>query len=587
MTLTFDRPGALERPSHDWTRDDAGRPWVLPDPDWSPEHTQQWLAGRARDGRVPYTRVTTFVEALLEGTALGRWKMRRVALGMGRRPDYVVAAAALTAEDRDKAALNDLAEKALEAAGPNAADIGTALHQFTERIDRGEPMGFVPEQYAADLDAYREQVQRITWLHREERMICDLLETAGTPDGIGLVDEPDPDGVIGVPRIIDLKTGNVEYTAGKFSAQLGVYANSVLYDARDGTRTPVPDLDTRWGLVLHMPAGLGTAQLRWLNIQHGWLGAQLCGPVRKWRTIGHGDLMRPLVAPEPRQVPDGKCGGRKRDGEPCTYRAVAGGFCGRHQDQVGTDPDAPVNARTTAVAGELQQALADVPEPLRIDQPATVVLEDDALLDRLDQEEHPEPAPQPVEKPVEEFTGVTSAGRAAVAAGPHWFVSATGDSFGLCLNCGIPRKHPDAQHLGYQPDDIPADIPEQRVEQNGNPRPHSSIPTPDNAAAAGRRAEDALLEQVRACRTTGELQVLWERTGQAWTVAVKAAASEQRQALPELARRERVDAALLAAIAACRSQPELRRLGELHSVGEWTDEAKAAARKAAAELPPF
>ena len=236
MTLTFDRPGTLERAASDWTRDDAGRPWLLPDPDWTPERTAAWLGTRAKDGQVPYTRVTTFVEALLEGTALGRWKMRRVALGMGRRPDYVVAAAALTAEERDRKALNDLAEKALEAAGPNAADVGTALHQFTERIDRGEPLGFVPDQYAADLDAYREQVQRITWLHREERMVCDQLETAGTPDGIGIVEEPDPDGVTGVPRIVDLKTGRRQLTpAGKFSAQLGCTPT-----ATATTRPPAP-----------------------------------------------------------------------------------------------------------------------------------------------------------------------------------------------------------------------------------------------------------------------------------------------------------------------------------------------------------
>jgi hypothetical protein len=92
---------------------------------------------------------------------------------------------------------------------------------------------------------------------------------------------------------------------------------------------------------------------------------------------------------------------------------------------------------------------------------------------------------------------------------------------------------------------------------------------------------------VRACRTSGELEVLWQSTGQAWTPAVRAAATEQHRLLPELAQAERVDAALLAAIADCRSVGDLRRLAELHDVSQWTDEAKAAARKALAELPPF
>jgi hypothetical protein len=108
----------------------------------------KWQAGRAwDDGTVGYTRVTTFAEALQDSSALTRWKMRRAVLGMGRRPDYVTAAAALSVRDEDRQALDDLAEKALEAAGPNAADVGTALHAFTERIDRGEELGAVPEEY--------------------------------------------------------------------------------------------------------------------------------------------------------------------------------------------------------------------------------------------------------------------------------------------------------------------------------------------------------------------------------------------------------------------------------------------------------
>jgi hypothetical protein len=642
--LTFDRPDQLVR-SAGFSREDSGRPLILPDPEWTPEQTEAWLGKRAKDGRVPYTRVTTFVEALLEGTALGRWKMRRVALGMGRRPDYVVAAAALTAEDRDKAALNDLAEKALEAAGPNAADIGTALHQFTERIDRGEPIEHIPDAYVRDLDAYREQVQRITWLHREEPMVCDLLECAGTPDGIGLVDEPDPDGVVGIPRIVDLKTGNVEYTAGKFSAQLGTYANSALYDLKTGARTLVPELDTRWGLVLHMPAGMGSAELRWLNLQHGWLGAQLSAPIRKWRTVTHGDLMRPLVKPEPRVVEPGKCAGRKRDGEPCTYKAVSGGMCGRHQDQVGTDPDAAVSTRTQAVADQLQDALQNVPEPLRVEQPATVVLEDDALESRLDAVQRGELAP---ERPA-------SAGQQlehAAGGRPHYFASSTpGDSFaGLCLNCGLKRDDPAAQHLAVTPstavdpavdqesagvvlpttklgsipesgercdvtdllveqcacpahrpdladtgdDGVAPDEPRELqlpapVEQQGTPRPHSSLSTPEDATTAALRAEQALLQQVAACRTNGELTTLYQRTGFAWTPAVLEQARLVSSGLmAEQAQRERASAALLAAIRSADNGSELQKLWQdPRNQQLWTDEHTAAARERAAQVPPF
>lgn len=571
MTITFDKPGQLERPTSDWVRDeDTGRPLIKPDPEWTPDETVAWLArGGSKDGERYYTRVTTFGEALLDGTMLARWKMRRVALGMGRRPDYVVAAAALTAEDRDKAALNDLAEKALEAAGPNAADIGTALHGFSERIDRGEPLGFVPAEYRADLERYREIVEaHLTWRHREERMVCDGLETAGTPDGIALCDQPDPDGVIGLLRIVDLKTGNIETTAGKFSCQLGIYAHSALYDPATGRRTWLADLDTRWGLVLHMPAGVGTAELRWLNLEHGWLGAQVAGPVRKWRTVNHADLMRPLVPPEPRQVAPGKCRGVKRDGSPCTFAAKSDGLCTRHQGQ---DPDAVVPARVTEVADVLSQAIADIPEPLR-----------------MIPTEHSDGSP----------SSLTIPGQPATESeGPceHTFQGIYESGRQLCLDCGEPQPATVSEDAAEDDSpDVEAFLAEQtihpdpRPELNGNPKPHASLSTPETAEEAAQAAELALMDQIRACRTTGELDLLWQATGPAWSVAVKAYAKRHRDLLPEMHRSQRAAAALLAAIGACRSLPELRALGEdPRNADLWTDEAKAAARAAAETLPPY
>lgn len=548
MTLTFDRPGQLERPASDWTREDTGRPLVKPDPAWTAEQLQAWLArGGVKDGMRPYTRVTTYGEALLDGTMLSRWKMRRVTLGMGRRPDYVVAAAALTAEDRDRDALNDLAEKALEAAGPNAADIGTALHGFSERIDRGEPLGVVPPEYREGLERYREVVQQhLTWRHREERMVCDVLETAGTPDGIARCDQPDPDGVVDLWRIVDLKTGNVDRMAGKFSCQLGIYANSALYDAATGERTWLADLDTRWGLVLHMPAGVGTAELRWLNLEHGWLGAQIAGPVRKWRTVNHADLMRPLI-PVERVVAPGMCRGVKRDGEACTFKAKTDGMCTRHQGQ---DPEAVRPARVQEVADVLSQAISDVPEPLRVEtarlvaagavDPAVAdeftaqVTQD--LADMADEEEQPATESTAVEEPV---------------------------------------------------DEMPA-VPEPRPEQNGNPRPHTSMPDPDAAQDAAVAAELSLMDQVRACRSTGELDILWQTTGQAWTDAVRKYAKRHRDLLPQLAQEERTGAALHAAIVHAENLTELRRLFEdPRNVPLITQAHKDAARDRAAQLPPF
>jgi hypothetical protein len=387
MTQTLEPASvAAPRPELDWERDWNGRPRILPDPAWDDVTRTKWQAGRAGDdGSVPYTRVTTFAEALQDASALTRWKMRRVALGMGRRPDYVTAAAGLSVRDEDKQALDDLAEKALEAAGPNAADVGTALHAFTERIDRGEELGAVPEEYEATLAAYTGVVAHLRFVDFECRTVCDELEAAGTPDRVGFCDIPDPDGVVDELRIIDNKTGRVDYSAGKFSTQLAVYAHSTKYHPGTGARTSWQDahgapVSTRWGLVVHVPAGAGTAELLWIDLAHGWTGAQHCARVREWRAGAAADaLLLPVFARPPRPATaDGTCRGRKQDGTACGYRrkaraeGTAGQFCARHAGQArdlerwwAENPDADRD-------GGVEQAPSR--EPVILEQPPAPVV---------------------------------------------------------------------------------------------------------------------------------------------------------------------------------------------------------------------
>jgi hypothetical protein len=355
---------AAPRPELDWERDWQGRPKVLPDPSWTLETAPPgWVVDGAMLAERSYTRVTTHAEALQDSSALTRWKGRRILLGASRRPDYVTAAAALTTEDRDRDALDDLAEKCLEAAGPNAADVGTALHGFTERIDRGEELGHVPPEHVPTLEAYRRVVSHLTFVEFECRTVCDRLETAGTPDRIGFCDVPDPDGVVDALRIIDTKTGRVDYSAGKFSTQLAIYAHSDLYHPGTGRRVSLEAAHgapvSRWGLIVHAPAGSGTAELLWIDLEHGWTGALEAHKVRSWRSgASAGALLRPVFARPPRPATqDGTCRGRKQDGTPCGYRrktkaeGLASQFCGRHPDQAldlerwlaenpGADPDA-------------------------------------------------------------------------------------------------------------------------------------------------------------------------------------------------------------------------------------------------------
>lgn len=257
-------PFALGEPEIE--RDRWGRPMIVPPG-----------GGKA----VPYTRATTLAGAVEDQSNLIKWKSRMTLLGAAKQPH--LALAALAAAD-NKFELNKLAEKAAEAAGSDvAAMTGTAMHSFTERIDRGQPIGDVPDLYRADVVAYQEATAAMRRLHVEELVVCDEIRAAGTPDIIVEFD--------GARYIADKKTGSVDYPH-KMAAQLAIYAHSQHYDIATGQRTPLPGVDGRRGIIIHLPAGEGTAQLYWINIAAGWDAVQLGIKVREWRS--RKSLLEPI-----------------------------------------------------------------------------------------------------------------------------------------------------------------------------------------------------------------------------------------------------------------------------------------------------
>lgn len=291
----------FDRPTVDWERDGYDRPKI------KPPVGETWPADEK--GRVqawkPYTRVTTWAKALDGGHALGEWKQRMTLLGAARRPDYVTAAASLTADPRDKKELQSLADKAKEAAGPNKADLGSALHRFTEALDRGESVEHVPEQYRVHLDNYARATSVLSFTDYETRTVCDELEVAGTPDRFGFCSIPDPDGVVDALRVIDTKTGRVDYPA-TMCTQLAIYWKSAKYDPATGQRTELPDLArSHWGIIVHLDVLTGECELYWIDLRPGWEGALLAGPVRAWQkaTRKAGDILRPLAPEQPATEP--------------------------------------------------------------------------------------------------------------------------------------------------------------------------------------------------------------------------------------------------------------------------------------------
>jgi len=239
------------------TRDRYGRPMVVPP-----------KGGKA----IPYTRTTTVAGSLDDGTALVAWKLRMAAAGLTLRPDLLLAASAAR---ENKLEMDKLVEDAMQAAGAtSAATIGTALHTLTEKLDRGEDLGVIPDDYIADMQAYAEATKHFTNISIEQFCVLDKFKIAGTPDRI--VEYK------GEKFISDLKTGSISYP-NKIAMQLAVYAHGLPYDVATATRGSWGDINTEQGIIVHMPAGSGKCTLHFVDLKHGWKGIQLAMKVRTHR----------------------------------------------------------------------------------------------------------------------------------------------------------------------------------------------------------------------------------------------------------------------------------------------------------------
>jgi len=305
--LLAGRPVSLpERPAVDWVRHKGdGRPKILP----PPGETWRNPATNRKVGHRYYTRVTTFADAITESYNLTAWKLRRLLKGAANRRDYVIAAAGLTLEDRDRDAFDELVGLVLEAAGESASLLGTTLHSLFEALDRGEDLGVVPDEVQADLAAYVALTEgSLRHAFREPRTVCDQLECGGTPDMVShVLVEPCPAGCgPEVLHIGDSKTGSIRYP-GKMSTQLAIYSRSKRYDPQTGERLEWPaEVCQRWGFIVHSPVETGEAALFWLDLEHGWRGAELCGPVRQWHRAHADDILRPFETVQPVRVRDGE-----------------------------------------------------------------------------------------------------------------------------------------------------------------------------------------------------------------------------------------------------------------------------------------
>lgn len=247
-------------------RDRWGRPLIIPPG-----------GGKA----VPYTRVSTLAKALDDQAGLMKWMKRQVSLGLARRPDLV--ALLQSTDANDSRALDEICEQAMSAAGSGAAaNIGTAVHSFTEQVDRGNNViSDLPAEYTDVIDAYRRATAVLSCELIESFVVVDRLEAAGTMDRLYRL----PDGSLCVG---DIKTGREAWKyPNAVAAQLALYAHGAHYDAQTGKRTPLPDAVSQdFGLLIHLPvddSSRGTCAVYKVDIAFGWVLAQAGCEVRDWR----------------------------------------------------------------------------------------------------------------------------------------------------------------------------------------------------------------------------------------------------------------------------------------------------------------
>lgn len=246
--------------------------------------------GRYLIGGKPYTRVTTFAETVGDRHNLERWQQRMVALGLVARQDLYAALAATSPDDKDK--IGKLCDQAIEAAkGSAGANLGNALHAFTERVDMGEEL-IIPAPWDKDVAAYKATLEKVgAKLDRRyvERIVAHhTLMVAGTFDR--LLELPDL-GLV----VADVKTGGyLDWVT--IAIQLALYANAdELYDPVSDTCEPMPFVDRDVAVVIYLPVGQASCTLYTVDIASAWAMVDTVGNVRAWRK--RKDLAAPFSAP--------------------------------------------------------------------------------------------------------------------------------------------------------------------------------------------------------------------------------------------------------------------------------------------------
>lgn len=249
-----------------------------------------------------WTRATTFNKAATDQNQLSDWGKRNVLIGASLRPDVVLKAHGLT-HARDKAELMSLVSELETAAGAKvSAQVGTDIHELTERWDAGQlESKDIPKMYRHLIFKYEETLKAaglraVPGLIERTTCIQEFGGVVGTLDRVYL-HEASGQYVIG-----DVKTGKtLEYGMDEIETQEWIYAHGVnehgVYDWNtdlweraktwDGAGHRKIQVSEEWGIVIWLPVQgehAGTCQLVRADLQRGKRHAQVCHDVRVQRS---------------------------------------------------------------------------------------------------------------------------------------------------------------------------------------------------------------------------------------------------------------------------------------------------------------
>lgn len=214
-----------------------------------------------------YARASGYGKVLENTYNIERYNERNVADGFVQDATLRLEWSGTGPEDRDRR--NELVKEAKKVAKADVKSrTGSAVHAITERHDLGLSLKSIPEEYVPDLEAWIDKMKHFTILGVENFVVEDTFRIAGTYDRLVYYHVPCP--ICGKHnRILDLKTGRIDFGQIGMACQLAAYAHGRSYNPADGSRTD-QDVCLCRGIIVNLPAGTGQATLHWINIAQGW-----------------------------------------------------------------------------------------------------------------------------------------------------------------------------------------------------------------------------------------------------------------------------------------------------------------------------